>query len=257
MAILGSLILLALSVLLTYGQRLQLQQQLKMDAFRNAMQKAYERNSSASYTLKKDVRMFNLFTPFGVGQQSTVGASASVMWQKGMPGEPGSEKQVSYAFYQINDQMIGDPDTGLPRLLKHGDINPDNKTEGRDIEVPVSIWKEDRAVIETYTAGVEKTETPGNIKNKRYADLENTKVTTKIHTRFDASYAKKTGERPLPQYVYEGNSYSYGGETRKVNPVDPVTQRAYRNLKNNRVEYSKDTPEGDKVHIERTWETSN
>lgn len=255
MAILGSLILLAFSVLLTYGQRLELQHKLKMEAFRNAMQKAYELNSSVSYTIKKDVRLFSLFAPFGVGQQSTVGASASVMWQKGAPGPMDTEKQVSYSFYQINDQIIGDPQTGLPRMAKQGDTGVDG-SEGRTIEVPVSAWKEDRVVDDNYTAGADKTETASKITNTKYAGLNDVKAATKVHVRFDTSHAATYGERSLPEYVYEDGTYYYDGSTRRVAPIDAVTQGAYQNPDTGHIEYSKEKV-GQPFRVQRTWETSN
>ena len=48
LAIFGSLILLVFSIILMYGQRLETQQQVKMEAFRKALQKAYDRNGSVS-----------------------------------------------------------------------------------------------------------------------------------------------------------------------------------------------------------------
>jgi len=156
LAILGSLILLAVSTLLIYGQRLELQQQLKMEAFRKALQKAYQRNSSVTYTLKKDSRFFNLMAGFGQGQASTLGASASAMWQKGAPGASGAkgQTQASFAYYQINDEMVGIQDTGgdimLPRYNRTT-IDSDGAISG-EMTVPVSVYKEERVSTEDYSS---------------------------------------------------------------------------------------------------------
>jgi hypothetical protein len=261
LAIFGSLILLAFSVVLMYGQRLDTQQHVKMEAFRRALQKAYERNGSVSYTLKREGRSFNLFGGFGQGQPSTESATASVLWQKGMPGEQvasGAEmKQESYAYYRINDQEIGDAGdgTGLPRYPRQQiDIN------GRDTTVWVtpSVWSEDSLRAEAYSSGVEKREAPqGGIINTRVSDLRDT-VQTTLHLRVDTSKGDATDPKhpPLPDYVYEGHGYTdpdMGAQT--VTSIPAVSLGAYVR-DDYSIDYSPDKV-GTTIHRARQWQTDN
>jgi hypothetical protein len=268
LAIFGSLILLAFSVLLMYGQRLDNQQQVKMETFRRALQKAYERNGSVSYTLKKEGRSFNLFSGFGQGQASTVGSTATVMWQKGMPGNQADsddsdygDRSESFAYNAINDTEIGSADErGLPRYPKRI-IN----ISGREATswVTPSIYKEDQVRSEVYSSSVQKEESPsGGIVNTRVSDLRET-VTTTPYVRIDLAEtdASEPHNVPLPEYVYEGESYNPRDEpVQTVVPITPVQLGAYYvedsedDTKDNRIDYSPDKV-GTNIHRERSWQT--
>ena len=71
LAILGVLVIVAFSYIMNFGQSLGSQQQTKMEAFRRALQKAYIRNASASFTLKKDVSAASVNSGFFQGQGLT------------------------------------------------------------------------------------------------------------------------------------------------------------------------------------------
>jgi len=261
LAIFGSLILLALSVLLMYGQRLDNQQQVKMEAFRRALHKAYERNGNVSYTLKKEGRVFNLFSGFGQGQASTVGSTATVLWQKGMPGEHGTDKSEGYAYNAINNTEIGSADEkGLPRYPKR-QIN----INGKEVTVWATpgVYNEEQVRQEVYSGTLKKEETPsGGIVNTRIADLQDT-LTTTPYVRVDIS---KTDTRnphnvTLPNYIYEGQAYSNEGSSYTVSSIPGSTLGAYYveddpedNTKDNRVDYSSDKV-GTTIHKERGWQT--
>lgn len=105
LAILGTLILFAFSVLLVYGQRLNATQRLKMEVFRKALQRAYDKNSSVSYTMKKDTRIADLFSGMQ-GQRSSTSASATVMWVKGLPGKQNTDNQQNLPYYEVNGREI-------------------------------------------------------------------------------------------------------------------------------------------------------
>ena len=257
LAIFGSLILLAFSVVLMYGQRLDTQQHVKMEAFRRALQKAYERNGSVSYTLKKEGRSFNLFGGFGQGQPSTESATASVMWQKGMPGPQGNKEGESYAYYRINEQEIGDKGdgTGLPRYPR-----PQKDINGHDTTVWVtpSIWTEDNLRSEVYSSGVEKKESPqGGIINTRVSDLQDT-IQTTLHLRVDTSKADATDPKnpPLPSYYYEGQTYTdpdMGEQT--VTSIPAVSLGAY--VRDDlSIDYNQNKT-GTTIHRARQWQTDN
>ncbi len=246
LAVFGSLILIALSVLLTYGQRLEIQQQLKMEAFRRALTKAYEKNSSVSYTLRKDARFFNLFGGYREGQSSSVGASASVMWVKGNPGAMDTDGNSYYAFYQINDTMIGDVENGLQRYEKKVFTQT-----GKDVEIksPVSIWKEEVNKQTEYTSHSTRAENSAGITIKDKPTLKET-VTTTFYTRFDKS---KNDPRAVvgsipPDYVYQGSDY----KNDKIITYNPESQGAYAR-EDNRVDYSKDKTGTTITYDEKNW----
>jgi hypothetical protein len=259
LAIFGTLILLAFSVLLMYGQNLDNQQQVKMEAFRRALQKSYERNGSVSYTLKKEGRAFNLFSGYAQGQPATSGSTASVLWQKGQPGGQGTTKSEGYAYNAINDVEIGSlaDGTGLPRYPKRT-INI-NGTEQTTYVTP-STYLEDQVRSETYDSQVTKDESSGRIVNTRIAKLTDT-LTSTPHVRVDISKsnASKPHEVVLPEYVYDdGTTYDNEGTDIAVAPIEEVTLGAYA-TDDNRVTYKKqekDAPSNEIIK-QRTWETAN
>lgn len=254
LAILGSLLFLGFSVILTYGQRMSMQQQLKMEAFRKALQKAYTHNNSVSYTVKKDARLISLFGGYGQGQDSAMGASASVMWQKGAPGVESADSETSFAFYEVNGQIIEDPNAqpgdrgkGLPRIEKRV-IGYDGSD--RDIEVPVGIWKEETAKKEVYRSEVVKGENAEGFTNTRTSDFQGT-AKGNFYTRMDTAVDEKPwdDEEPLPEYDYEigpGNSEL----------TLRTEQGAYFRRDINRVEYSPDEV-GKIIRRTRTWQTQD
>lgn len=251
LAVFGSLILVAFSVLLTYGQRLEMQQQLKMEAFRRALTKAYEKNSSVSYTLRKDARFFNLFGGYREGQASSIGASASVMWVKGNAGEMDTAGDDSYyAFYQINDTIIGDAENGLKRYKKKVVTQT-----GKEVEMksPVNIWKEDVHKQTEYASQSTRTEDSTGITIKDKPTLKET-VTSTFHTRFDKSKGdpSKPNKRFPPKYVYQGSDYSFDGDTKQIITYDPESQGAYAR-EDNRIDYSKDKTGTTITYNEKNW----
>ncbi len=253
LAIFGSLILLVFSVLLMYGQRLDNQQQVKMEAFRRALQKAYERNGSVSYTLKKEARTFNLFSGFGQGQPSTVGSTASVLWQKGMPGSQDNEVSEGFAYNAINDTEIGSVDEkGLPRYPKR-QVN----INGKEVTVWVTpaTYSEDQSRSEVYSSTAKKEESPsGGIVNTRISNLQDTlRITPHVRIDTSKSDATKPHDVPLPEYVYEGSSYSNEGQTKTVAAIPQVTLGAYA-TDENRIDYSQDKV-GTTIRKERSWQT--
>jgi hypothetical protein len=255
LAIFGSLILLAFSVLLMYGQRLDNQQQVKMEAFRRALQKSYERNGNVSYTLKKEGRTFNLFSGFGQGQSSTVGSTATVLWQKGMPGKPGNEESKGFAYNAINDMEIGSVDEeGLPRYPKR-QIN----ISGKEVTVwaTPSTYSEEQRRTEAYSSTVKKEESPsGGIVNTRISELQDSvSITPRVRVDKSKSKANDLHYVPLPDYVYEGQSYDNEGSNQTVASLPSVDLEAY-STDDNRVSYREDTDSNvNTIRRERSWQT--
>ncbi|MBI4982887.1 MAG: hypothetical protein HZC15_07155 [Candidatus Omnitrophica bacterium] len=257
LAVLSSMMLLGVSLLLSFGQRLEMQQKLKMDAFRLAMKKAYEKNGTVSYTIKKDVRFFNLFGGFGQGQLSTIGASASLMWQKGMPGPQGNDNDASFAYHVVNDQVFE-----LDRKKKEV-VGFDGSR--REIQAPVSVWKEERSVVEQYDLYAKREENapasglraavPG-VKNRKKTVLTSN-IETKIYTRFDkavdeAPWADKdpweAGKLPEYEYTAQPKELDFGVYNKQH--TDPATGRLVRTTD----EYATGKV-NNKIVKQKTWET--
>ncbi len=211
MALLGTLVLFIFSALLVYGQRLDLRQQLKMEAFRKAIQRAYYDNSAVSYTIKRDTHIPNLFSGYGNGQYASTQASATVMWQKGMGGDQGEDDEQNFSYYELNDKVID-----LRQLWKDSG-EPDKEVTGptgEEYTVPVlpSVWKEEAVRASDYDSSFEKNQDKDTliVTTKRSADLNET-VTTKLYTRYDmANYdaISRPDDQPLPDYAYEGQTYT-------------------------------------------------
>ncbi len=280
-AILGSLILLCFSVILMYGQRFDGQQRVKMKTFRQAIHKAYARNSSASYAARKDERFTNIFTGYGEGQSSALSSSASVMWQKGAPGQKWTKDQTAFAYQLINNEKIGTLDSRLHNAHRwedditlpwHNKISVAltgqvNETTG----TPISVWLEDARKTTEYgaldaqgkpTAVTERREdADGKITNTQLSTLKE-KVETKLHVRYDIAVVDARNDENTPEYVNEGEHYDYvvsqDGKQYQlsgdVENLDPVTEGAFLNDATNRVEYRSDQV-GNKIIRQRTWTT--
>ena len=244
LAIFGSLILICFSILITYALRFDYQQKAKMEAFRMALKKAYDLNASVTYTMKKDTRFLNLFGGFGQGQPSSTSASASVMWNKGLPGphgNPHTNENSQYAFYNINGKEIGDPNTGLDRHEKW--VEPYDNGNQYMILAPVSVWNEESRRASNYTSESGKTESPSGIINSQASNLTDVTNVT-LSTRFDNSTTRATGITE-PTYVYS---------------TPPITQTSwgFYNPQTNRVEFDTNPDRaGNVIQREREWKTDD
>ncbi len=238
LAVFGTIMILVLSTLVTYGQRLEMQNQLKMEAFRKALQKAYEKNSSVSYSLKKDTRLASLSGGWGQGQATSLSSTASVMWQMGQPGAQGAKDEQSFAFYEINGMMIGDPDDGLPREDK---VIYDAMGGKQEAKMPVNVYRETSVRDESYSTSFSKREAGGIVANARSSQLQDTLATT-IYTRFDTSEGRHPEDdyTPAPQYEERAN-YETGGQGLLLN-------------EENRYEYNTESV-GNVISRSRSWST--
>lgn len=237
MAIFGTLILIAFNLILTYGQRIDSIQNTKMEAFRKALQMAYQENSAVTYTVKKNSRIVDLFSGFGNGQPGTASASASVMWQKGMSGKKGTEGDNGFTYYQIDNRIFEfRPEHDKKIITKTG--------QEQDIKTPDSVWREEATRITSYDSEVVKDENDGsdNIINKKTVRLNDT-LETNLYLRWDErKYDQRVpaDDKELPDYNYK--------DTPQV-----TTQGAY--VENNRIAFGEDKV-GETVSKQRTWTTA-
>ncbi|MCD6539801.1 MAG: hypothetical protein J7K37_03775 [Candidatus Omnitrophica bacterium] len=168
MAIFGSLLIFALGVLISYGQSLNQQHSLKMEAFRKALRKAYDANASVSYTILRHKRNVDIQGPFAKGRRGEVNATSSVMWCRGV-----CENQ---AYYEVDGREIK-----LPRIEKEVEDDEGNES---DVKVPVEIYKVESQSWEDYSSTFTKQESAENITTTETASIADT-VVTKLYGRFN------------------------------------------------------------------------
>jgi hypothetical protein len=218
LAILGILILTAFSFIMSFGQSLGAYQQTKMETFRKALQKAWYRNASVNYTFKNDSRAASATSGFYQGSGLSPESNASVTWQKGRAGDYGTKNQTSFAFWQINDQMVnGTPhDTtgltgdiseyGLPLNLQYTYDATGGKSD-QEMLIPASAWKNNLTRTENYDYDLKKTESHSGITYDKTATLtDSTAGTVYMHfnTAIDEEPADDEPEDPI--YVDAGSA---------------------------------------------------
>ena len=200
LAILGTLILVAFAYIMNFGQSLSAMQQVKMETFRRALQKAYIRNSSVDFALKKNIRSVSMNSSFGRGQALSPQASSKVMWQKGMSGDFKTEDQGSFSFWQINDSLpaSGDGEYGLP-LFKKNIVSNDGSE--KEVYVPVSVYKTDETRVEKYDFNNTKQESNSGIGYVKTASVDDTATGT-AYARYDTKVDDDPWDDETPQPVY-------------------------------------------------------
>ena len=201
LAILGILILLAFSFVMNFGQSLGRVQQIKMESFRRALKKAYDKNGSASYTLKKNSNLASVNSSFFQGQDSAAENTGSVTWSKGLSGPKGTKDEGTYAYWQLNKTMAGDPDTGLPRKAQY-QYSPTGQESDEMIKIPYSVYKVDETRIGGYTYSLNKQESNAGIDYSKRASVNDSSVDT-LHTRINTNVDKSPGDDVVPVPHYE------------------------------------------------------
>ena len=93
-AVLGSLILVFFSFLISYSERLNREQSHIQQTFRATLKEAHNVGGSASFTKLAFRRMPNVISPYELGQLESFSSSASVLW---------GTKDDSIAKYQLNE----------------------------------------------------------------------------------------------------------------------------------------------------------
>jgi hypothetical protein len=145
LAIFGTLILVCFAVLLSYAQNMNERQTLQMQAFRKALQKAYDDNGFVSYNILKNPRAVNVFGALAESGRGGASAGASVLWCMG--------DVESFGYYQINEDVLEIP-------------------EGTE------IWDLKTESDTTYAATETKTETHSAITTSKQASLSDILTTT-------------------------------------------------------------------------------
>ena len=213
LAIFGSLIIVILNMIITYGQRTMYNNEVKAEAFRKALQRAYYHNATVSYRLRKDSRIGSAMGR--VGQDAAANASAQVMWQKGLGGAQGaSGRNRSFGYYEVNDSIIIFPKT--PKWMI------DDTGEEQVQWVPVSGYKEAhvrRTQEETREIKREDADAITNIVETDISDTLDIDIDTRVDTyKYDS---RDSMVYQLPDYRYEGQPYEVEDETYWVSGAIP------------------------------------
>jgi uncharacterized protein (UPF0333 family) len=196
MAILGVLVLLAFSFVMNFGQSLGTVQQTKMNSFRKAMKKAYEKNGTVAYTLRKNSNLANINAGFFQGQDSTVEGSYSVTWAKGQSGPDGTSDEGMYSYWQINNMVP----VALPTKAQY-QYGPTGQESDEKIKTPYSVFRVDEVRTGTYGYELDKKESTGSINYSKQATLIDSSAGI-LYTRINTNVDKNPGDdnTPTPRY---------------------------------------------------------
>jgi hypothetical protein len=186
---------------MNFGQSLGAVQQNKQEAFRRALQKAYIRNGSVTYTLKNNDRMASVSTGFFQGQAIAPQSAASVTWQKGRPGDFKSIDQGSFAFWQIDNTHLGDA-YGLPRRLQKT-YNADGSPGDHEVYVPASIYKVDETRTENYRLSTSKDESHSGIDYRKNA-VQNDSASGTLYLHYNDNVDTDPGDDDTPAPDWTG-----------------------------------------------------
>jgi len=250
LTIFGGLILFAFASFISYGQRFEAQHELKMETFRRALAKAYNKNSSVSYVLKRDLRPISLFGGYGRGQAQTLGASASVMWQKGIAGLAGQSKKgqdAAFSYYAINDAEM--------ELARHPKQTVGMDGSRQDVMVPYSVAREERVHDEGYILNTAKAENAKGITTTNTATLQDN-IKSTVYTRFDSH----VNDNPWGGIDYKAPVYEDGATTEQTFSAYRHTDAAQGPIETtatNRIYYRSDGNAPAEVVRTRTVETDN
>jgi len=221
MAILGALIITAFSYIMNFGQTLGAAQQNKMETFRRALQKAYIRNASVNYTLKRNERMASVNSGFFQGQAIAPQSSSSVTWQKGKAGDMKSVNQGSFAFWQIDDTEVkGEnelgPEYGLPLRLQDSYDAQGGKSDWQ-VYVPASLYKVNETRTEKYSLNSDKKESHSGINYTKTATMDDSAAGT-LYLHYNDAIDETPADDHVPEPVWASpqeisystaTSYSY------------------------------------------------
>jgi uncharacterized protein (UPF0333 family) len=152
LAIFGSLILFLFGILLSYMQRMNDQQYVQMEAFRQALRIGNTDNAAAQLTVLENRRHVDLGNYFMKGSPQSLSASSNVFWAVPKVGSQPEQR----AYVKVNEDYSSDLAGG--EGLE--DIQTSSETEFNEI--------------------VAKQETPQAISNIKSSTLKDTITTTLV-----------------------------------------------------------------------------
>lgn len=104
LAVLGSLIIIAFSILIKYSEKYNREQSYMQQTFRAALKKAKEINNSASWETIDFRRMPNVTNPMEIGELQQFGSGNSVLWSDGK--KVGGKETTPKAYFELNRSSV-------------------------------------------------------------------------------------------------------------------------------------------------------
>ncbi len=104
LAILGSLVIVAFSILIGYSERYNREQSYMQQTFRATLQAAYDANNSASYATVDFRRMPNVTSPMEIGALSVFSSSNQLVWSDGKKKD--GEETEPKSYFELNRQTV-------------------------------------------------------------------------------------------------------------------------------------------------------
>jgi len=191
--IFGILFVLIIYGMVSYGQRLSYQQQVRMEGFRAALKRAYDNNGVASYLLKKNERLASAQHGFLEGTPARVDGMAAIMWQKGISGPANTTDEQGHFYTKVDDFE------GFEAEMTNKTYVDYDGTK-RTVKTPHDIWEEDLKWEANYKNTLKKDESASGISYDKNVRLDET-VKHTFHWGFDkAEY--NPNKLWVPQYDF-------------------------------------------------------
>ena len=136
LALFGSILIMLLGLLVSYGMKYNFQQQVMQQAFRKALASASDvqnnKPSSVSHIVIKDRHIPNPANPFAVGSVAPVSASASVTRNYQMQLTPDKKVELPQISLDINGQIQSRKAAALrkERSVRHAKLYDDYDSDG-------------------------------------------------------------------------------------------------------------------------------
>lgn len=172
-AILGAIVLVALSLLVRLGLNLTYRHMMTQESFRKAMATAYNRFAhDARYTVVEDRLMPDAANPYTVGARSRMVSSSAVLWGRRLMGRKKSDVENAPKVIEVNfkaDDPLVPPyrATGLGYLREYGDeLYSEDEDEKlgltgsfeKELTMNVDMTRSDSGASSSTTLNVEHTE---------------------------------------------------------------------------------------------------
>lgn len=156
LAVLGSIIIAAFAILISYSEKYNRQQSYMQQTFRTALKEAKNISGSVSLSAIDFRRMPNVTNPMEIGKLQKFSSSSRVLWTDGKKNPDGTGPFLSKSKYQVN--------RGAPI-----DITSSGALPG---ETKVSVFQYTSSLNSTTT--LNKQENNGNITTRKSLNAQDT-----------------------------------------------------------------------------------
>lgn len=157
LAVLGSLIILAFSIAISYSEKGNREQSYMQQTFRSALKEAKRINNSASWQAMDFRRMPNVANPMELGELKQFSSSNKVLWSDGKIDAKTGKPTESKSWFQLNRGTLKEADLIEIPVISPQDVYVPNEKETISTEfetdakadIKFDITKEEGGVIKT------------------------------------------------------------------------------------------------------------